>query len=145
MSPYGSLMGSLMSVTTTVMHSPNVSFEITADTLTRADISTPYTAPDDMSVVDEVSMVRNGKEHETDVETVRLDQITHDSRCLRTKILALKCVFKISAKIHGHFSTKIDDYFSHIFILIVFFFQVDTIDINTVRHFFQRFGCGLGV
>ena len=65
-----------MSVTTTVMHSPNVSFEITADTLTREDISTPYTAPNDMSVIDELSMARNGEENETDVETVRLDQIT---------------------------------------------------------------------
>ena len=40
---------------------------------------------------------------------------------MKTKVLALKCVFEISIKIVGHFSTKIDDDFSHIFILIVFF------------------------
>ena len=55
-----------------------------------------------------------------------LDTVTfipHDSRCLKTKVLALECVFKISTKIGCHFSTKIDDHFSHIFILIVFFFK----------------------
>ena len=49
----------------------------------------------------------------------------HDSRCLKTKVLALKCVFKISVKILVHFSTKIDDHFSHVFILIVFFSKFD--------------------
>ena len=47
--------------------------------------------------------------------------VVHDSRCTRTKVLALKCVFVISTKIAGHFSTKIENNFSHILILIVFF------------------------
>ena len=54
-----------------------------------------------------------------------MNMIDHDSRCLKTKVLALKCVFKISVKILVHFSTKIDDHFSHAFILIVFFSKFD--------------------
>ena len=58
------------------------------------------------------------------IENKIIDKL-HDSQCMRTKVLALKCVFKISTKIAGHFSTKIDDYFSHIFTLIVFFSKFD--------------------